>query len=242
MVDLAVRTYGDNGRKLLLLHGLGSNALGWWRVGLALAEAGSYVVAPDLRGHGKSEHPEDFSLASYADDVRGLGDDWAVVVGHSIGGSIALTLFEREPRFAERLVLLDPALILPSAEVAIDAMMATYDAPLPAGRVSADNPTWHPEDARIKAEALKQSSASVTSFTIRHNPDWNLVAETSRLAVPTLLVGADPALVALVPPQLGSGLAALNPLIRFVSIPGSSHSIHRDEFVPLMTAILEFLT
>lgn len=242
MVDLAVRTYGDSGRKLLLLHGLGSNAQGWWRVGPALADAGFHVVAPDLRGHGESEHPEDFSLAAYADDVSEIDGDWEVVVGHSIGGAIALTLFEREPDFAERLVLLDPALILPSAEMAIDALMAAYDAPLTAGRVRLDNPTWHPEDVRIKAEALQQSSASVSSLTIRHNPDWNLVAEVSRVRVPTLLVGADPALVALVPPELGSGLADLNPLIRFVTIAGSSHSIHRDEFVRLMAEILEFLT
>lgn len=242
MVDLAVRTYGDSGRKLLLLHGLGSNAQGWWRVGPALADAGFHVVAPDLRGHGESEHPEDFSLAAYADDVSEIDGDWEVVVGHSIGGAIALTLCEREPGFAERLVLLDPALVLPSAEMAIDVLMAAYEVPLTAGRVRLDNPTWHPEDARIKAEALQQSSASVSSLTIRHNPDWNLVAEVSRVRVPTLLVGADPALVALVPPELGSGLADLNPLIRFVTIAGSSHSIHRDEFVPLMAEILEFLT
>jgi len=240
-VELAVRVFGESGRRLLLIHGLGSNSEGWWRVGPALVEAGFHVTAPDLRGHGASAHMDDYSLAAYAADVAELGDNWDVVIGHSLGGSIALTLFDQNLGFGQRLVLLDPALVLLSPEIAIDTFTAAYDAPLTAARVSADNPTWHPEDARIKAKALQQSSRSVTQRTIWHNPDWNLVSITSKVAVPTLLVGSDPGVGSLVPPALGQGLADLNGLIRFVTVPDSSHSIHRDEFTVLVATILEFI-
>ncbi|MBK5266604.1 MAG: alpha/beta hydrolase [Acidimicrobiia bacterium] len=240
-MELAVRVSGESGRRVLLIHGLGSNSEGWWRVGPSLVQAGFQVTAPDLRGHGGSAHIDDYSLAAYAADVAELGDDWDVVIGHSLGGSIAVTLFDQNPRFGKRLVLLDPALVVLSPEIAIDMFTAAYQAPLTAARVSADNPTWHLEDARIKAQALQQSSLSVTQQTIWHNPDWNLVSITSKLAVPTLLVGSDPALGSLVPPALGQGLADLNGLIRFVTVPESSHSMHRDEFAVLMATILEFV-
>lgn len=240
-MELAVRVFGELGRRLLLIHGLGSNSEGWWRVGPALAEAGFVVTAPDLRGHGESGHSDDYSLAAYAADIAQLGNDWDVVIGHSLGGSIVVTLFDQNPRFGKRLVLLDPALVVLSPEMAIDIFTAAYQAPLTAARVSADNPTWHPQDARIKAKALEQSSLSVTQQTVWHNPDWNLVAITSNLEVPTLLIGSDPALGSLVPPALGQGLADLNGLIRFVTVPESSHSIHRDEFTVLMATILEFI-
>lgn len=240
-MELAVRVFGESGRRVLLIHGLGSNSEGWWRVGPALVQAGFQVTAPDLRGHGESSHIDDYSLAGYAADVAELGDDWDVVIGHSLGGSIAVTLFDQNRRFAKRLVLLDPALVVLSPEIAIDMFTAAYQAPLTAARVSMDNPTWHLEDARIKAQALQQSSLSVTQQTIWHNPDWNLVSITSQLAVPTLLVGSDPVLGSLVPPALGQGLADLNGLIRFVTVPDSSHSMHRDEFAALMATILEFI-
>ncbi len=240
-MELAGRVFGESGRRVLLIHGLGSNSEGWWRVGPGLVQAGFQVTAPDLRGHGESAHSDDYSLAAYAADVAEVGDDWDVVIGHSLGGSIAVTLFDQNPGFGKRLVLLDPALVVLSPEIAIDMFTAAYQAPLTAASVSADNPTWHLEDARIKAQALQQSSLSVTQQTIWHNPDWNLVSITSKLAVSTLLVGSDPALGSLVPPALGQGLADLNGLIRFVNVPESSHSMHRDEFAALMATILEFI-
>ncbi len=241
MVALAVRTYGESGRQLLLIHGLGSNSEGWWRVGPVLAEAGFAVTAPDLRGHGASDHATEYSFDAYAEDVASLGDNWDVVIAHSLGGSIALTLFDRDPQFGRRLVLLDPALVLPEPDVAVDVLSAAYESPLTASQLQIDNPTWHAEDARIKAEALRQSSRSVSTQTVLDNPGWNVVAQASRLTVPTLLVGSDPSVSSLVPTALGEGLAELNPHIRFIWIPASSHSIHRDEFEPLMTELLEFV-
>lgn len=87
---------GGSGRPvLLLLHGLGGNAMVWdgLRPILAARWPGRWL-APDLRGHGRSGHRAPYSFGAHAADVAGLlepGEE-AVVLGHSMGGAVAMTL------------------------------------------------------------------------------------------------------------------------------------------------------
>jgi pimeloyl-ACP methyl ester carboxylesterase len=89
---------GAGSRLLVLLHGLGATRDVWQPL-LANAErrwAGSWI-APDLRGHGRSAHAPGYALGLHASDVAEMirpGDDWSeiVLVGHSMGGAIALAL------------------------------------------------------------------------------------------------------------------------------------------------------
>ncbi len=107
----AARVGGTQGPVLLLLHGLlGSGA----NFGPALEElARSHrVVAPDLLGHGASEKPPgDYSLGAFASQARDLlvllGVESATVVGHSLGGGVALQFAHQFPALVERLVLVD---------------------------------------------------------------------------------------------------------------------------------------
>ena len=99
------------GPVLVLIHGITSNADTWGNVISALAENHT-VVAPDLLGHGQSAKPRgDYSLGAYASGVRdllaALGHDRATVVGHSLGGGIAMQLAYQFPERVERLVLVD---------------------------------------------------------------------------------------------------------------------------------------
>ena len=107
---LATVHWGDGTRRALLIHGIQSNAAGWWRVGPALAEKGFAVIAPDLRGHGTSPNPADHTFDSHATDLIELGSGWDLVLGHSLGGALALVAIRLDPGFATRLVLEDPAL------------------------------------------------------------------------------------------------------------------------------------
>ena len=61
-VALATTVWGNGPRRAMLLHGLTSAATTWWRVGPALAALGFTVVAPDLRGHGKSPAGDSLSI------------------------------------------------------------------------------------------------------------------------------------------------------------------------------------
>jgi pimeloyl-ACP methyl ester carboxylesterase len=89
---------GEGSRLLMLLHGLGTTRHVWQRM-LESARArwnGSWI-APDLRGHGTSPHAASYALGLHAADVAELVQScgaWSeiVIVGHSMGGVIALAL------------------------------------------------------------------------------------------------------------------------------------------------------
>src|SRR5687767_6227750 len=79
---------------LLLVHGLASSSETWRDVAGPLSTLGT-VVAPDLPGHGRSDKSQqDYSIGAHAASLRdltvALGIDRATVVGHSLGGGIAM--------------------------------------------------------------------------------------------------------------------------------------------------------
>ena len=102
-------TDAGSGPVLLLLHGIAGSARGWDAVVPTLAEH-CRVIAPDLLGHGESAKPRgDYSLGAYASGLRdllaALGVDAATIVGHSLGGGVAMQLAYQHPELCERLVL-----------------------------------------------------------------------------------------------------------------------------------------
>lgn len=97
------------GPAVLLLHGLGCDHTTWDSVIAPLARRYT-VIAPDLLGHGQSDKPRaDYSVAGYANGMRDLltvlGVDRATIVGHSLGGGIAMQFAYQFPERTERLVL-----------------------------------------------------------------------------------------------------------------------------------------
>jgi pimeloyl-ACP methyl ester carboxylesterase len=106
---VSYRTAGDGGPVVLLIHGIVGCAEQWDQVIPLLAEHYT-VIAPDLLGHGQSAKPRgDYSLGAYAASVRdllvALGHRRATVIGHSLGGGVAMQFAYEYPPFAERLVL-----------------------------------------------------------------------------------------------------------------------------------------
>src|SRR5215212_2014791 len=83
-----------HGPPLLLLHGIAGSCETWAPLVPALSEDFT-VIAPDMLGHGSSAKPRgDYSLGAYAAGARdllaGLGHDRVTVVGHSLGGGVAM--------------------------------------------------------------------------------------------------------------------------------------------------------
>lgn len=98
-----------HGPLLVLLHGIAGTSATWDCVIPWLAERHT-VVAPDLIGHGESSKPEgDYSLGAYANGVRdlleALGHDRGTILGHSLGGGVALQSAYQFLERCERLVL-----------------------------------------------------------------------------------------------------------------------------------------
>lgn len=103
------RTAGE-GPPVVLIHGMVNSSRHWEAVALRLA-AGHRVIAPDLIGHGDSAAVRgDYSLGAHAASIRDLlaviGVDRATIVGHSLGGGVAMQFFYQFPQRTERLVLI----------------------------------------------------------------------------------------------------------------------------------------
>ena len=97
------------GPLLVLLHGIAGSGATWEDVMLRLSSHHT-VIAPDLLGHGDSAKPRaDYSLGAYANGIRdllgALGYDRGTIVGHSLGGGVALQFAYQFPERCERLVL-----------------------------------------------------------------------------------------------------------------------------------------
>jgi|SRR5580692_8173971 pimeloyl-ACP methyl ester carboxylesterase len=98
-----------SGPVLMMIHGMAGTYENWQAVIEPLAQRYT-VIAPDLPGHGNSEPGAgDYSLGSLAAGLRDLlitlGHDRATLVGHSLGGGIAMQFAYQFPEITERLVL-----------------------------------------------------------------------------------------------------------------------------------------
>jgi 3-oxoadipate enol-lactonase len=95
---------GGEGPPLLLVHGYGGAA--WNFTDMQPHLAGRRLIVPDLPGHGGSSPlPAAASLRGFADALVPLIDEPVDVVGHSLGGVVALRLAERHPRLVRRIVV-----------------------------------------------------------------------------------------------------------------------------------------
>jgi pimeloyl-ACP methyl ester carboxylesterase len=99
-----------SGPPVVLVHGMLNSSSHWHAVARSLASDYT-VIAPDLIGHGDSAAPRgDYSLGAHAASIRDLlaaiGVDRATIVGHSLGGGVAMQFFYQFPQRVERLVLI----------------------------------------------------------------------------------------------------------------------------------------
>jgi pimeloyl-ACP methyl ester carboxylesterase len=111
-IELSVREWPGDGRPVLLVHGLASNAMTWERVARLLNAVGHRVVAVDQRGHGRSDKPETgYGFEHVTSDLRSLVDALAlerpIVAGQSWGGNVVLEFATRYPDAAAGVVLVD---------------------------------------------------------------------------------------------------------------------------------------
>ncbi len=153
-INLSARV-GGSGPPLLLLHGFPQNGNCWGKIAPALSE--SYTcIAPDLRGYGESDKPEDdpkhnsYSKRTMAKDITGildfLGFDKVRIAGHDRGARVAYRFALDHPNRVAKLAILD---VVPTgdfwagwnAEIAISAYHWTFLAqpsPLPENMILAD--------------------------------------------------------------------------------------------------------
>lgn len=116
-----VHHYGAaDGPPVLALHGIKGHGARWRRI----AETSLYdfsVIAPDLRGHGRSDHAPPWNTDAHVADILSVLDardlDRVDLLAHSYGGLIALRLAHVAPERVGRMILLDPSVGLPARQM-----------------------------------------------------------------------------------------------------------------------------
>ncbi len=239
---------GD-GPLLVLLHGITSTSDAWRDVMPTLAERYT-VIAPDMIGHGRSAKPRgDYSLGAYAAGVRDLlavlGFERGTVVGHSLGGGIAMQLAYLFPEYVERLALIasgglgkevHPLLrtaTLPGSEWVLPLLASEW--PVKAGgavnavasKIGIEAGPDLAEFARGYASLVHEGARDAFLDTLRSviGPDGQKVSALDRLyladQIPFLLMwgAGDP----VIPVDHGRGAREVVPHCRYVEIEGSGH-------------------
>jgi pimeloyl-ACP methyl ester carboxylesterase len=112
-----------SGPAILLIHGVGDNSTTWNTVQAKLAQRFT-VIAPDLLGHGQSDKPRaDYSVAAYANGMRDLLSvleiERVTVIGHSLGGGVAMQFAYQFPQLVERLIMVGAGGVTKDVNIAL---------------------------------------------------------------------------------------------------------------------------
>ena len=263
------RRAGTEGPVVVLLHGMAGSAATWNTVLPRLGRT-CQVIAPDLLGHGKSAKPVagDYSLGSYASGVRDLlvclGLERATVVGHSLGGGVALQFAYQFPERCERLVLVSSGGL--GTEVHAVLRLATLPGFAYVLQALSNNHLLTIGNGvgrllqRVGLRAGTDAEQAWRSFTSFSDPATRVafiktirsviaaggqrVSALDRLylaaAVPVLLVWGDRD--GIIPVDHGRAAHELIPDSRLEIVPGAGHYPHRDDPEGFTDAVLEFMS
>jgi pimeloyl-ACP methyl ester carboxylesterase len=263
---LAYRTAGE-GPVILLIHGITSDSTVWDRVAPGLARSHT-VIAPDLPGHGRSDKPKgDYSLGAHAcwlrDLLLALGHQRATLVGHSLGGGIAMQFSYQFPEMCERLVLVDSgglgrevsvllrAASLPGSEFVLPVLAASrlLDAGARIGgvldRIGLKLGTDVEQMARGHNTLSDAASRSAFLHTLRGvvDPAGQRVDATNRLylaeLLPLLLIWGQRD--SIIPVSHGRAAHARLPSSRLEVLERSGHFPQLDEPECFLEVLLDFL-
>lgn len=111
-MNLFYRTHGTLGNPVIvILHGLFGQSDNWQTLGKKISEAGYYVVLVDERNHGLSPHSSEWNYELMANDVyvlmQTLGLHKINLLGHSMGGKVAMALAYEHPYLIDKLIIAD---------------------------------------------------------------------------------------------------------------------------------------
>ncbi len=253
-MKLAYRKLG-NGKPLFILHGLFGSADNWQTLGKQFAEHFT-VYFIDLRNHGQSPHSSEWNYEVMSEDIKELmqdeGIDKAILLGHSMGGKVAMQLTVRHPEKVEKLVVVDigPKKYPVTNQFVIDAI-DSFDLSAVKTRKEVDvlltpriqdfgtrqfllkNLHWNEEQKlawKFNYEVIKQNIKIVGEvIPMPANP----------IEIPALFVKGEksdyifPADIKLITSMFSNA--------KLVTIAGAGHWVHADKPVEFFNAVNEFL-
>ncbi len=241
-------TYDDagSGPAVILVHGNVASAR-WWEKVSPLLEGRYRVIAPDLRGFGRSEKPgTGYAIGQYARDLEALADalrlKGAHWVGHSLGGSVIMQVALDRPELVASLTLIDPG--------PAEGLQTPADR-FPILEATTKNRDWMklalvniaataPKDADFEAlvdDAMLAGGVLVpNALDLNH---WNIQSRLGEIRVPALIIMGekDPLVPFDAVKRTAQGLSNC----RLEVIPSITHSPPIESPNALVQFIVEFL-
>ena len=247
---IAYRAWGSAGAPgVLLIHGAGGHSH-WWDHIAGLLAPDLHVVAMDLSGHGDSDWRGNYDFPSWAGEVAAVIADAfpapPVLVGHSMGGFVALDAARRDDVELRAVVTVDSAVrdVTREAEVALRAFARTPPASYPTAEVAIQRFRLIPSQPApgYLLDHIARTSIRDTGDGWTWKFDRKIFARPAQslslvdgLRCPLTFVTADDGVVSA--PELAAVRARLNGDGRFVEIPDSRHHCMLDQPIALTTLL-----
>jgi esterase len=251
---------GDSGPRVVFLHGLFGQGRNWSTFAKALSPH-ARVTLVDLPNHGRSPWTERFSYPAMADQVadllRSVGGGAAyAVVGHSMGGKVAMTLALRHPELVERLAVVDVSPV-PTSEISGFARyvegMRSIDLSTLTDRSQAEAELApYVPDPGIRSfllQNLRRGSRPGEGWRWQMNLDlladhleemggWPEVAEASYAGPVLWVAGANSSYIR---PTYAPVMRSLFPRVQLVTIKDAGHWLHTEQPAVFLSVLRRFL-
>lgn len=260
MTTLATRTVGDRGPHVVLLHGLFGQGKNFATTASRLAATGHRVTTVDLPNHGHSDWTPTQDYGAMAADVAELltGSGAPVVlVGHSMGGKVAMTLALRRPELLRALVVVDIAPVDYPPERP-GSPFARYIAAMQAIDVDALRTRGEADAALTEAVPEPAVRGFLLQSLVRDGDGWRwrLNLDVLRRALDGLVRFPEPAPGAVfdgpvlwisgaesgyVRPEDRPRMDTLFPQTRLVRVKGAGHWVHSEQLAVFVDVLTRFV-
>ncbi len=253
-VQLHFETFGA-GKPVVILHGLFGSARNWR--GIARQLAGDFqIFTVDLRNHGESGHADSMYYMEMVEDIRQfLRDrqlDKVSLIGHSLGGKIAMAYALEYSEMLEKLIVMDiaPVQYKNEFEALVDAMLAVELDSISSRSQANDILKTDIEDGGLRLFLLQNLVHNSQGFQWRINlpaikaalPDisaFPTFTRSSRHSGPTLFLGGD--MSDYIKPEYHEEIKSFFPMAEISTIADANHWLHADQPQRVVEKISRFL-
>jgi pimeloyl-ACP methyl ester carboxylesterase len=258
-MQLFYRKFGNEGNPpLIILHGLFGISDNWVTFGKRMAEEGFEVFIPDQRNHGRSEWSDDFNYLALTNDLYDFIDaeeiENPVLLGHSMGGKVAMRFAVSYPNLVQKLIIVDMApkpydvkqQHLNMIRAMLDLDLTKIESRTEAEQQLATTVT----DQRIRQFILKNLyrkdkntfgwRLNLTAIARNLQGMSDTIPEESRYAKPVLFIKG--ALSDYILPEDTALILHHFPQAEIVTISGASHWVHADAPEEFYRHITRFLS
>ena len=244
---------GGGKNHIVLQHGLSDYGPCWGDMFTDLSKRGYMVATMDARGHGRSGKPDDgYDLNTMTSDmmafIQHLKLNRPIVIGHSMGASMAARAASRYPEALRGAILIDPVFQdIPdeAKKLAINKRKKDLQGlkKLSFKEIReytlAKHPTWN--ETYVEAYAMSKILASENIFKIIDTIDLRWRDDLEKGQCPMMLITADVDRGAIITPETSQWIHEKHPEIEIVHTPNVGHSPHREDYPLVFNAILRFL-